>query len=80
MNFLLLRCYLSCSLHAFEFSLVDDNGLALQALHCLIADVTQLILSEGGDTSGIIIFVSVAYKLNEFVSLIITVRDRYIIK
>ena len=52
---MLLGRYLGGSLHPLEFPLIDDDGLALEALNCLLADVSQLVLSESGHTCGIIV-------------------------
>ena len=59
--FLFLSLNLSSGLHPLEFILVNHDCLALQALHCLLTDVAQLILSESGNTTGLTVFLSVSY-------------------
>ena len=59
---MLLGSYLSGSLHPFEFPLIDDHGLALQTFNRLLADVSQLILSQSGYTCGIIVLFCVTFK------------------
>ena len=61
MDLLFLGLDLSGSLHAIQLILVNDDGLTLQALNCLLTDITKLILSECGNTSVFIVFLGVSY-------------------